>query len=114
MNRFDWSIFYHLPLLLVTVSLVYSATRHDRWDRILWEAFGWVVRMGGFLGGLGLLLWSLSTYPRLAPYVGAAVGAVMLVYYLMSSPWFRKAGPPEAAPAAPPTSPPAPVAKAGN
>ena len=29
------SIYWHLPVLLVAFSLVYSATRHDRWDRIL-------------------------------------------------------------------------------
>jgi hypothetical protein len=103
---FDWSIFYHLPLLLIVVSLVYCATRHDRWDRILTEAVGWVVRMGGFLAGLGALLYTLSTYPKLAPYAGGAIGVVMVVYYLISSPWFRKAVKPLPAAAPAPPAPP--------
>jgi hypothetical protein len=96
---FDWSIFYHLPLLLIAVSLVYTATRHDRWDRILREAAGWVIRMSGFLGGLGLVLYTLSTYPRMAPYAGVAFGIVMLIYYLITSPWFLKRRPSSNSPA---------------
>lgn len=98
-HEFDFSIFVHLPLLLVAVSLVYTATRHDRWDRILREAVGWVFRMGGFLGTLGLLLYVFSTYPRYAPYLAAAVGVGMAVYYLVTSPWFRKKRPDLPAPA---------------
>jgi hypothetical protein len=33
MIPFAASIYWDLPVLLVVVSLVYSATRHDRWDR---------------------------------------------------------------------------------
>ena len=36
------SIYWDFPILLVVVSLVYSATRHDRWDRILKEAVRWI------------------------------------------------------------------------
>ena len=50
---FAASIYWDLPVLLIAVSLVYSATRHDRWDRIVKEAANWIVRMVGFLGGLG-------------------------------------------------------------
>jgi hypothetical protein len=56
------SIYWDLPVLLVVVSLVYAATRHDRWDRILQEAFGWGARIALFLGGIGLVLYLLSTY----------------------------------------------------
>ena len=59
---FAASIYWHLPVLLVTFSLVYSATRHDRWDRILREAGGWVVRISGFLASIGVVLYGLSTY----------------------------------------------------
>ena len=38
MNLFAVSIYWDLPVLLVVVSIVYSATRHDRWDRIFREA----------------------------------------------------------------------------
>jgi len=56
------SIYWDLPVLLVVVSLVYAATRHDRWDRILREGLGWGVRIAGFLIGIGLVLYVLSTY----------------------------------------------------
>jgi Na+/phosphate symporter len=56
------SIYWDLPVLLVVVSLVYAATRHDRWDKIVREAFGWGLRITTFLGGIGLVLYLLSTY----------------------------------------------------
>jgi hypothetical protein len=56
------SIYWDLPLLLVVVSLVYAATRHDQWDKILHEAFGWGIRIALFLVGIGLVLYLLSTY----------------------------------------------------
>ena len=59
---FAVSIYWDLPVLLVIVSLVYAATRHDRWDRILSEAFGWGVRILLFLVVIGLVLYLLSTY----------------------------------------------------
>lgn len=62
MSLFAASIYWDLPILLVVVSLVYAATRHDRWDRILHEAFGWGARIAGFLVAIGLVLYLLSTY----------------------------------------------------
>lgn len=56
------SIYWDLPVLLVVVSLVYAATRHDRWDKIVREAFSWGLRITTFLGGIGLALYLLSTY----------------------------------------------------
>lgn len=56
------SIYWDLPVLLVVVSLVYAATRHDRWDKILHEGFGWGVRIALFLTGIGLVLYLLSTF----------------------------------------------------
>ena len=56
------SIYWDLPVLLVVVSLVYAATRHDRWDKIVREAFGWGTRIALFLAGIGLVLYLLSTY----------------------------------------------------
>lgn len=55
-------IYWDLPVLLVVVSLVYAATRHDRWDKIVSEAFGWGIRIALFLVGIGLTLFLLSTY----------------------------------------------------
>lgn len=59
---FAASIYWDLPILLVVVSLVYAGTRHDRWDRILGEAFGWGTRIAGFLLAIGVVLYLLSTY----------------------------------------------------
>jgi hypothetical protein len=59
---FAASIYWDLPVLLVVVSLVYAATRHDRWDKILHEAFGWGLRIALFLFAIGLGLYLLSTY----------------------------------------------------
>jgi hypothetical protein len=56
------SIYWDLPVLLTVVSLVYAATRHDRWDRIISEGFGWGVRIALFLTGIGLVLYLFSTY----------------------------------------------------
>lgn len=97
---FAISIYWHLPVLLLVVSFVYSATRHDRWDRIFKEAGGWILRMSGFLGGLGMLLYLLSTYPRLWPYAAGLIGTGMVIYYALGSSWFRKkVGLTQAAPA---------------
>ena len=86
------SIYWNLPILLIAVSLVYSATRHDRWDRILKEAATWILRMTFFLGGLGGILYILSTYPHLWPYA-AAIGIVgTIIYYAASTSLFRKRG----------------------
>jgi len=84
MPLFAMNIYYQLPFLLIVVSLVYSAARHDRWDRILKESLGWIVRMTGFLGGLGLILYILSTYPHLWPYAAVIGGIVAIIYYGIS------------------------------
>jgi hypothetical protein len=56
------SIYWHLPVLLVVVSLVYSATRHDHWSDIRHEALSWGWRMTSFLGGIALVMYLLSLY----------------------------------------------------
>ena len=56
------SIYCDLPVLLIVVSLVYAGTRHDRWDKIVAEAFGWGLRIAVFLFLIGLVLYLLSTY----------------------------------------------------
>jgi hypothetical protein len=56
------SIYWDLPVLLVVVSLIYAATRHDRWDKIVHEAVGWGVRILVFLVAIGVVLYLLSTY----------------------------------------------------
>jgi hypothetical protein len=51
------SIYWHLPVLLVVISLVYSATRHDDWRLILREGIRWLLQLVVFLVVIGLILW---------------------------------------------------------
>jgi len=59
---FAVSIYWHLPILLVVVSLVYSATRYDQWNMIVYEAARWGFRMLLFLGAIAVVLYFLSTW----------------------------------------------------
>jgi len=56
------NIYWHLPILIVVVSLVYSATRHDNWNKILRESIHWGFRMTTFLLTIGAILFCLSTF----------------------------------------------------
>ncbi|MCS6977694.1 MAG: hypothetical protein NZM31_11905 [Gemmatales bacterium] len=53
-------IYLHLPVMLVLVSLVYSATRYDDWDLILGNAIRGCVYIVTFLGSVFVVLWFLS------------------------------------------------------
>jgi hypothetical protein len=53
-------IYFHLPLMLLVISLVYSATRHEDWDEILGEAFRWGIRMLGFILSVAAVLFVAS------------------------------------------------------
>jgi hypothetical protein len=57
---FAMSIYLHLPFMLLIISLVYSATRHEQWDEILIEAFRWGIRMFGFMVIVGIVLFGVS------------------------------------------------------
>ncbi|MBI3409491.1 MAG: hypothetical protein HY040_14215 [Planctomycetes bacterium] len=54
------SMYAQLPILVLVISLVYSATRYDDWGSIFIEAFRWGSRMVVFLVGIGAVLWLLS------------------------------------------------------
>lgn len=56
------SIYWHLPILIVLISLVYSATRFERWDAIVYEAWRWGVRMALFLVGIAAALYLLAVF----------------------------------------------------
>jgi hypothetical protein len=56
------ALYWHLPILVVLISLVYSATRFDDWGAILGEALRWGLRMAAFLLGIGLVLYLLSLW----------------------------------------------------
>lgn len=49
-----------LPILVVLISLVYSATRFDDWPSILLETGRWILRLLSFLIGIGVLLWFVT------------------------------------------------------
>lgn len=56
------NIYLHLPILILVVSTVYSATRHDEWPKIWKEALHWGFRMASFLVTIGVVLFLLSTF----------------------------------------------------
>ena len=74
----DLRIYWDFPVLLVVFSLVYSATRHDRWDRILREAVGWAGRVAGFLGSIGVGLFLIQRFPDYWIHLAAVIGVVVL------------------------------------
>jgi hypothetical protein len=49
-----------LPILVVLVSLVYSATRFDQWRPILAEALSWGSRLMVFLVAVGVALYLVT------------------------------------------------------
>ena len=53
-------IYFHLPLLIVIISLVYSGTRYDAWSAIIVEAGRWGFRHAVFVAGIALVLFILS------------------------------------------------------
>ena len=57
---FAASIYWHLPFLVLAISLVYSATRYDQWDAIFSETFRWGIRMFGFMLAIFVVLWIVS------------------------------------------------------
>jgi hypothetical protein len=57
---FAFSIYWHLPILIVVVSLVYSATRSDNWGKILQEALSWGLRLTSFLVGIAIVLYVVA------------------------------------------------------
>jgi hypothetical protein len=54
------NIYWHLPILIVVISLVYSATRFENWRSIFVEAFRWGLRMTTFLVVIAVLLTVLA------------------------------------------------------
>ena len=50
------ALYYHLPILVILISLVYSGTRYDDWDAIVHEAVHWGLRMVLFLATIAVVL----------------------------------------------------------
>jgi hypothetical protein len=49
--------YWHLPVLIVIISLVYSATRFDDWGHIVREAVRWGLRLFCFLVVIAIVLY---------------------------------------------------------
>ncbi len=73
------------PLLVVLISLVYSATRFDEWSAIFHEAFRWGIRLVGFLGLITVVLYLVNSF-NVTLFVAlicmAVIGALL---YLVSA-----------------------------
>lgn len=57
----DLSLYWHLPILIVLVNLVYSASRYDEPGQILAHALRGMFYIVCFLGGVFLVLVILHT-----------------------------------------------------
>jgi hypothetical protein len=60
MAMFPLYFYGHFPILLILVSLVYSATRYEEWGAILREAWRWGIRMAVFLLAIAAALFVLA------------------------------------------------------
>ena len=54
--------YVHVPLLIILISLVYSATRFDEPMPILREALRWGLRLALFLCAIGFALFLVSRF----------------------------------------------------
>jgi hypothetical protein len=59
---FATNIYWHLPIMIVLISLVYSATRYEHWDAILHDAWRWARNMIVFLAGVAVVLYVLARF----------------------------------------------------
>jgi hypothetical protein len=81
------SVVWHFPMLIVTVSLVYAATRFEHWGQIIREAISWGLRMTIFLAGIGVGLHVLSALDWAGMWI--AVGCIVaawIAYSIVSKP----------------------------
>jgi hypothetical protein len=56
------NMYFQLPVLIVVISMVYSATRYDDWPSIFHEAIRWGGRMAMFLLGIGAVLYVVANF----------------------------------------------------
>jgi len=56
------SIYWHLPVVIILISLIYSATRFENWDAICLEAMRWGLRMAAFLIGISAVLYVVALF----------------------------------------------------
>jgi hypothetical protein len=56
------AFYLHLPVLIVAISLVYSATRFEEWPHIWREALRWALRMVAFLVLVVIVLYVVARW----------------------------------------------------
>ena len=56
------TIYWHLAPLVLAVSFVYAATRHEDWTRIFWRTLFWIRYILGFLGSAFVALVLLEYF----------------------------------------------------
>ena len=76
------SIYWHFPVLLATVSLVYGATRYEKWPDILREAVTWGFRMAFFLVSIGVALWVI---PMLPVWIGLTTAGIVAAFMVLNA-----------------------------
>jgi hypothetical protein len=54
--------YFDLPILILLISLVYSATRFEAWPDILLETCRWVFRLVSFLVLIAVALWVVTLF----------------------------------------------------
>ncbi len=52
-------LYGHLLILVIAVSVVFAATRHDSWQAILGDCGRWLIRLVLPLAGVGLIAYVL-------------------------------------------------------
>lgn len=81
---------WYLAPLVLCVSLVYSATRHERWSLILLHTLRWIAYLITFLGGAYLLLHLVSL--DLADHWYVLIGIVLLIAFFWNGKPHKKPG----------------------
>lgn len=76
--------FIDLPVLIILISLVYSATRFDEWGAILQEALRWGLRLAAFLIGIGIVLYILHHFESVL-FALIAAFLIVVIFVTMST-----------------------------
>jgi hypothetical protein len=78
------TFYWQLPIVIVLISLVYSATRYDDWGSIFLEAWRWGLRMAVFLVGIAAVLLVSAVLGWGAPLAAllVAIAGVLVVLAL--------------------------------
>jgi hypothetical protein len=82
---------FDLPLLIVLISLVYSATRYEKWGSILRESVRWAARLTAFLGAIGVVLFLISLGAFWTLLVLLIVGLVIWILFVLAGAMPRRA-----------------------